>query len=261
MIDLEDCSSQRNLNDVGRQQARELGRAFRALEIPVGEVRSSEYCRTRETAELAFGRAALEPDLTGFPNDDAPEYAARVRRTKELLATPPDAGENTVLVAHIKNIEASAGISIEEGELAVFEPLGGTGYRYRGQVPGGSLASARGGSSDPAGSAAVLDQVLLVVLLGRPEGRGRDDLGRDRLARSADCARAFDSAAISACSGEWVKIAERYCVPTSQPWRFFCVGSCSFQNVSTSSAYEISLGSNVTSTASAWPVVPLQTSL
>ncbi len=135
VIDLDDCSSQRNLNDAGRQQARELGRAFRALEIPVGEVRSSEYCRTRETAELAFGRAALEPDLTGFPNDDAPEYAARVRRTKELLATPPDAGENTVLVAHIKNIEASAGISIDEGELAVFEPLGGTGYRYRGQVP------------------------------------------------------------------------------------------------------------------------------
>ncbi len=47
---------------------------------------------------------------------------------------PPD-GENTILVAHIKNLEESAGRSIEEGELAVFEPLGGTGYRYRGRIP------------------------------------------------------------------------------------------------------------------------------
>ena len=53
----------------------------------------------------------------------------------------------------------------------------------------------------------------------------------------------FDSAATSACSGEWVKIAERYCVPTSQPCRFTCVGSCRLQNRSTRSAYEISLGS------------------
>ena len=97
--------------------------------------RSSEYCRTRETAELAFGRVELEPRLTGFPNDGAPGYSVRVRQTKELLARRPGEGENTVLVAHIKNIEASAGVSIEEGELAVFEPLGGTRFRYRGRIP------------------------------------------------------------------------------------------------------------------------------
>ncbi|MGZ8793913.1 MAG: histidine phosphatase family protein [Gaiellaceae bacterium] len=135
VVDLGDCSSQRNLNDAGREQAAEIGRGFRALRIPLGEVQASEYCRTRETAELAFGRFELEPDLTGFPNDGTPEFAARVRRTKELLAQRPGENENTVLVAHIKNIEASAGISIEEGELAVFEPLGGTSFRYRGRIP------------------------------------------------------------------------------------------------------------------------------
>ena len=135
VVDLDDCSSQRNLNEAGRQQAREIGRGFRAFEIPVGAVRSSEYCRTRETAELAFERVELEPDLTGFPNDGATGHAERVRRTKELLAQRPGEGENTVLVTHIKNIEASAGISIEEGELAVFEPLGGVSFRYRGRIP------------------------------------------------------------------------------------------------------------------------------
>jgi phosphohistidine phosphatase SixA len=135
VVDLEDCSTQRNLTDVGREQAREIGRGFRALEIPIGEVRSSEYCRTRETAELAFDDVELDPDLTGFPNEGDPGYAQRVQRTKELLATRPADGENTVLVSHIKNIEASAAITIDEGELAVFEPLGGTSFRYRGRIP------------------------------------------------------------------------------------------------------------------------------
>lgn len=135
VLDLDDCSTQRNLNDDGRDQSRELGEAFRALAIPIDAVYSSEYCRTRETAELAFGSYEDEPGLTGFPEQSDPTFAARVRRTEELLARPPEPGKNTILVAHVKNLEEVAGRSIEEGELAVFEPLGGRRYRYRGQLP------------------------------------------------------------------------------------------------------------------------------
>ena len=138
VVDLEDCSTQRNLSERGRDPARSIGRAFRTLEIPVGAVLSSEYCRTHETADLAFGRAKLEPALTGFPEPGDPSYDTRVRRTKGLLAQAPAEGENTVLVAHIKNLEEAAGISIEEGEIAVFEPLGGTRYRYLGHIPAGA---------------------------------------------------------------------------------------------------------------------------
>ena len=135
VLDLDDCTTQRNLSDAGREQAREIGRAFRELAIPVDLVLSSEYCRTRETAKLAFGRATLEPALTGFPEEGDAGYEERIRLTKSLLADPPSEGENTVLVAHVKNLEETAAISIEEGELAVFEPLGGTRYRYRGRIP------------------------------------------------------------------------------------------------------------------------------
>ena len=134
-VDLDDCATQRNLSEAGREQAHAIGDGFRALVIPIGRVAASEYCRTRETAELAFGAFEDEPDLTGFPEESDPTYEERVRRTKELLAAVPPDGENTILVAHIKNLEESAGRSIEEGELAVFEPLGGTGYRYRGRIP------------------------------------------------------------------------------------------------------------------------------
>jgi phosphohistidine phosphatase SixA len=135
VLDLDDCSTQRNLSAEGREQARQVGSAFRELELPVADVRSSEYCRTRETAQLAFGRADLDPALTGFPEPGDPTFDARVRRTRELLAEPPPEGENTVLVAHVKNLEESVGRTVEEGEIAVFEPLGGTRSRYRGRIP------------------------------------------------------------------------------------------------------------------------------
>lgn len=134
VVDFDDCSTQRNLNDAGREQARAIGEAFRALEIPVDEVLASEYCRTRETGELAFGSVELEPDLTGFPNRGEPTYEERVARTRELLGEDAGSG-NLVLVAHIKNIEAAAGVSIEEGELAVFEPGGGGEFRHLGDIP------------------------------------------------------------------------------------------------------------------------------
>jgi len=137
VVDFDDCSTQRNLNAAGREQAHTIGQAFRALEIPVDEVVSSEYCRTRETGELAFGRVELEPDLTGFPNRGDPTYEERVTRTRETLAENVGRG-NLVLVAHIKNIEAAAGVSIEEGDLAVFEPLGGTEFRHLGNIPAGA---------------------------------------------------------------------------------------------------------------------------
>ena len=51
---LDDCSTQRNLTDEGRRDARRLGEAFRARGIPVGRVLSSPWCRCLETARLAF---------------------------------------------------------------------------------------------------------------------------------------------------------------------------------------------------------------
>jgi broad specificity phosphatase PhoE len=55
--DLSRCETQRNLDEQSRAEARAIGQAVRALGIPVGAVLSSGYCRTRDTAALAFGRA------------------------------------------------------------------------------------------------------------------------------------------------------------------------------------------------------------
>lgn len=80
---LGECSTQRNLDATGRAQARRIGEALRAQGVRVGAVLASEWCRTMETAELAFpGAARPEPAFNSFFAD----RAAGPSRTAEARA-------------------------------------------------------------------------------------------------------------------------------------------------------------------------------
>jgi phosphohistidine phosphatase SixA len=134
-VPLTDCRGQRNLNDAGRAQARSIGEAWRELELAIGEVLASGYCRTRHTAELAFGRATIVPALTGIPAEMVGTYTGRVRALRRMLGTEPKKGTNTVIVGHIANLEAATNVEIEEGDAAIFEPLGDSRYRLLAKLP------------------------------------------------------------------------------------------------------------------------------
>jgi virginiamycin B lyase len=121
--DLRDCSRQRNLNAEGRRQARTTGSAFRRLGIPVGVVLASPFCRTRDTARLAFGRATSSRDLLSARY--LATRAARARqpeRLRRLLAQRPRRGSNTVLVSHNFAIDDATDVSLAEGEAAIAAP-------------------------------------------------------------------------------------------------------------------------------------------
>ena len=47
---LDDCSTQRNLSDAGRDEARRIGERLKRERVPIGEVYTSPWCRCRETA-------------------------------------------------------------------------------------------------------------------------------------------------------------------------------------------------------------------
>ncbi len=66
----DDCSTQRNLNEVGRKQARELGAILRAAGIASAAVYASPWCRAVETAELlALGPVRTSDLLSSIWND------------------------------------------------------------------------------------------------------------------------------------------------------------------------------------------------
>src|SRR5438309_11128032 len=66
---LEDCSTQRNLDESGRAQARRVGEAFKQRDVAVGAVLSSPRCRCLDTARLAFGHAEAWHPLQGALRD------------------------------------------------------------------------------------------------------------------------------------------------------------------------------------------------
>jgi virginiamycin B lyase len=130
-----DCSTQRNVSVQGRADARAIGRGARRLGLPIGKVLSSAYCRTLETARLAFGRATVHPALlnTVASKHDA-AWRKQIRDARRLLGTRPPAGTVTVLVTHGIVVTETTGQSLEEGEAIVFRPLGNSRFRVVGRL-------------------------------------------------------------------------------------------------------------------------------
>jgi hypothetical protein len=133
-VDLERCDTQRVLSEAGREQAKLLGGAWRALRIPTADVIASPFCRTRETAELAFGRVTVEPTLRHLAPESAEHFEIAGRRTQALLATAPPPGCNRVLVAHGFSIRPITGWDPAEGEAILFEPQPDGDVRVRGRL-------------------------------------------------------------------------------------------------------------------------------
>jgi phosphohistidine phosphatase SixA len=128
MKSVEDCATQRILTDQGREHARAIGEAIRALGIPIGSVLASPLCRTVDTAVLAFGTAEREP-AAREAGASAPSSPERYAGLRHLLSTVPPKGQNTVIVAHAAPFLILAGGQIlDEGQAAVVEP-GGGGFR------------------------------------------------------------------------------------------------------------------------------------
>jgi broad specificity phosphatase PhoE len=118
---LDSCAEQRNLSTIGRREAREIGAAIRRLKIPIGDVRASPMCRTRDTAELAFGRVEEDLDLvTGGVTGTERADERRYRKLRRMVREAPD-GTNTVLVTHTGNIGEALDESIDEGEMLAYD--------------------------------------------------------------------------------------------------------------------------------------------
>lgn len=116
---LDDCNSQRNLSDAGREASRLLGLRFAAEQIPLEAVFSSAWCRCTDTARLAFDPHYPPHRVWPALNSFFQGQGDRVAQTREVLqraATlrPPD---NWMLVTHQVNISALTGSVPAMGEI------------------------------------------------------------------------------------------------------------------------------------------------
>ena len=117
---IDDCATQRNLDERGRAQARAVGDAFRQHGVTVDKILSSPWCRCQETARL-MALGPVESVLAVASLDRTPERLAVLR---EMVAAWRGSG-TLVLVTHALTVRALVGIMPEQAETVVVRPKPG----------------------------------------------------------------------------------------------------------------------------------------
>jgi len=114
-----DCSTQRNLSQEGRQQARRVGEFFRKKGVKEASIYSSQWCRCLETATLLnLGQVNQLPSLNSFFQNSLTEKSQTKEISQFIVSLP--AGKPSIMVTHQVNITALTGIVPGSGEIILF---------------------------------------------------------------------------------------------------------------------------------------------
>jgi phosphohistidine phosphatase SixA len=114
---LNDCSTQRNLSDIGRQDARDIGEWLARRQIKIARIESSRWCRAKETAELLnLGKVRLNRNLDSlFQETDLANHPQTIRVRKQIVDYRNKSGL-LIMVGHFVNIGAITNVGVASGE-------------------------------------------------------------------------------------------------------------------------------------------------
>jgi phosphohistidine phosphatase SixA len=114
---LNDCSTQRNLSQVGRDDAKAVGDWLKRRDIKISRVESSRWCRAKQTAQLlGIGKVRLNSNLDSLFESADPAKAIQTVRVKKQIVDWRNKSGLLVLVGHFVNIGAVAGVGVGSGE-------------------------------------------------------------------------------------------------------------------------------------------------
>mgnify|MGYP001423993103 CR=1 FL=1 len=118
-FNLNDCSTQRNLNNEGRKQAKHIGKFFEENNIKIYKVLSSEWCRCKETAKIAFKNFSTNNFLNSF-------YSSKYSKNKDkqIMALNDyirnfQSDKNLILITHYVLISEVLDYAPSSGEIVV----------------------------------------------------------------------------------------------------------------------------------------------
>ncbi len=118
-FNLNDCSTQRNLSKEGQRQAEYIGEFFRNNKVKIDEVLSSEWCRCKETAKIAFNNFSTNSFLNSFYSSIfAKNKDKQVKALKEYIKKF-GSDKNLVLVTHYVLISEILNYGPSSGEIVV----------------------------------------------------------------------------------------------------------------------------------------------
>ena len=120
-FNIDQCETQRNLSEVGRKQAKNIGNVLRDNGIEKAVILSSQWCRCVETAALLnFGEPDEFPIINSFFQDWSTEPAQTSALRKQIEIWTSDGDETVrVLVSHQVNISALTGSYANSGDMLI----------------------------------------------------------------------------------------------------------------------------------------------
>ena len=133
-FEIGDCSTQRNLDETGRAQARRIGDWLRTNGIVSARVYSSQWCRCLETARLInVGFVRELPALNSF-YERIQDRDVNINALKDFIARQPVDGELILLVTHFVTISAVTGESVSSGAGVLVELQEDSSYEVVGRI-------------------------------------------------------------------------------------------------------------------------------
>ena len=133
-FELDDCATQRNLSEAGREQAEQIGREFRERNIPISQVLSSQYCRCLDTARLLdLGTVKPSPMLNSI-FEDRTTATQQVEQTRQSILNHRHTSGVIVMVSHYANIVEISNTPPQEGEAIVIKADGQGDLEVVGQI-------------------------------------------------------------------------------------------------------------------------------
>lgn len=132
-FDIDRCSTQRNLSDAGRDQARRTGVVFRAHGIDRAQLYASPFCRCVETGELMGLGRVREQRFLAYPYRPHDDRDRRARRAIRWIQRLPLDGP-VVLISHRPNLFDLSGYSLESGQMLVGRRNPDGGFTWLGTL-------------------------------------------------------------------------------------------------------------------------------
>jgi phosphohistidine phosphatase SixA len=118
-FDINDCNTQRNLSESGRQQAKNISNFFIENQINFKKVYSSEWCRCKETAKIAFGDFETKNFLNSFFSQKFAKNRKKQMNDLNNFVDNYKADGNLVFVTHYVVISEALNYAPSSGEIVV----------------------------------------------------------------------------------------------------------------------------------------------
>ncbi len=118
-FDIYDCSTQRNLSELGREQSKKIGSFFEKNKIPIEKVISSEWCRCKETSQIAFGKFETKNFLNSFFSMKfLKKKKTQIKDLKKFINNW-NSDKNLILVTHYVVIKEILDYAPSSGEIVI----------------------------------------------------------------------------------------------------------------------------------------------